>query len=113
MSESYRHWQLAARRLLEPLAALMHPGRADLEIAGAASDHDKQADRLESFARPLTLAAFYLQSELEDGALPSGLLDAKAFRQRLAQWFREGLVAGSDPASPHYWGPDASYHQHH
>ncbi len=102
---SYRHWQLAARRLLEPLAALMHPGRADLEIAGGASDHDPQADRLESFARPLTLAAFFLQSEPH--------ADDRAFRQRLARWFREGLIAGSDPASPHYWGPDANYHQHH
>src|SRR5437763_1473961 len=54
---SYRHWQLVARRLLEPLAALMHPGRAGLEIYGTSSDHDAQADRLESFARPLTLAA--------------------------------------------------------
>lgn len=129
--ESYRHWQLAARRLLEPLAALMHPGRADLEIAGAASDHDKQADRLESFARPLLLAAFYLQSEPEDGAAappprtgrgegapspanhPTNQAESRTFRQRIAEWFRAGLVAGSDPASPHYWGPDASYHQHH
>ncbi len=103
--ETYRHWQLAARRLLEPLAALMHPGRADLDLAGAASDHDRQADRLESFARPLTLAAFFLQSEPHP--------DDRAFRQRLAQWFRDGLIAGSDPASPQYWGPDANYHQHH
>ncbi len=101
----YLHWQDSARRLLEPLAALMHPGRADLDIAGAPSDHDKQADRLESFARPLTLAAFWLQS----AARPE---DA-AFRVRLAGWFREGLVAGTNPAGPHYWGPDASYHQHH
>src|SRR5882672_10740235 len=103
--ETYRHWQLAAKNLLTPLAALMHPGRASLDIAGAASDHDAQADRLESFARPLTLAAFYLQSEPH--------ADDRSFRLRLAEWFREGLVAGSDPASPHYWGPDASYHQHH
>jgi hypothetical protein len=103
--DTYRHWQLAAKKLLEPLAALMHPGRASLDIAGAASDHDAQADRLESFARPLTLAAFFLQSETHP--------DDRAFRQRLAEWFREGLVAGSDPASPHYWGPDANYHQHH
>ncbi len=101
----YLHWQDSARRLLEPLAALMHPGRADLDLAGAPSDHDKQADRLESFARPLTLAAFWLQSV----ARPE---DA-AFRSRLAAWFREGLVAGTNPSSPHYWGPDASYHQHH
>jgi hypothetical protein len=83
----------------------MRPGRADLAITGAASDHDRQADRLESFARPLTLAAFWLQSE----ARPE---DAE-FRAKIADWFRAGLVAGTDPASPHYWGPDASYHQHH
>ena len=102
---SYLHWQDSARRLLEPLAALMHPGRADLAIVGAPSDHDQQADRLESFARPLTLAAFWLQSapRPEDAAL----------RARVTAWFREGLVAGTNPSSPHYWGPDASYHQHH
>lgn len=101
----YRHWQLAARRLLEPLAALMQPGAADLPIAGPPSDHDKQADRLESFARPLVLAAFYLQSEVAP--------DDSAFREKVAHWFRQGLVAGTNPKSPHYWGPDASYHQHH
>jgi hypothetical protein len=102
---AYRHWQDSARRLLEPLAALMHPDRADLPITGAPSDHDAQADRLESYARPLTLAAFWLQSapRTEDAAL----------RARLGGWFRSALVLGTDPASPHYWGPDASYHQHH
>lgn len=102
---SYRHWQNAARGLLEPLAALMHPDRADLDLEGAPSDHDRQADRLESFARPLTLAAFWLQS----APRPEDI----AFRTRLAGWFRRALVLGTDPASPHYWGPDASYHQHH
>ena len=50
---AYRHWQRQTRRLLDPLAALMPPGRAELPIAGPASDHDAQADRLETFARPL------------------------------------------------------------
>jgi hypothetical protein len=102
---AYRHWQDSARRLLEPLAALMHPGEAALAIAGPASDHDAQADRLESFARPLLLAVHWLQSapRAEDAAL----------RERLADWFRGALVAGTDPQGPHYWGPDANYHQHH
>jgi hypothetical protein len=86
----------------------MRPGHADLAITGPASDHDRQADRLESFARPLLLAAFYLQSEA-----PVGAEEEQSFRARIARWFREGLVAGSNPDSPHYWGPDASYHQHH
>ncbi|MBI5690801.1 MAG: DUF2264 domain-containing protein [Verrucomicrobia bacterium] len=118
LPDSYLHWQLAARRLLEPLARLMQPGRADLPISGPASDHDAQADRLESFARPLLLAAFYLQSELEPAANLAGTnstanRDDPGFRDRVAQWFRAGLVLGADSASPQYWGPDASYHQHH
>ena len=102
---AYVHWQDAARGLLAPLAALMAPGRADLPLAGPPSDHDAQADRLESFARPLLLAAFWLQSvpRPEDAAL----------RERTAAWFRAGLGLGTDPASLQYWGPDASYHQHH
>ena len=102
---SYRHWQLQARRLLEPLARLMAPGQAAIPIAGPASDHDAQADRLETFARPLTLAAHFL------GSAPHP--DDAALRDFLAQWFRAGLLAGTDPTGPHYWGPDASYHQHH
>ena len=102
---SYRHWQRAARRLLEPLAALMEPGRADLSLNGPASDHDRAADRLESFARPLLLAAFFLQSEAQPEDQP--------LRAKLAHWFRAGLLAGCDPESPQSWGPDASYHQHH
>ena len=102
---AYRHWQLQALRLLEPLVALMHPGHADLAITGPASDHDAQADRLETFARPLTLAAHFLQSAPHQ--------DDASIRRFMAAWFREGLLVGSDPASPQYWGPDASYHQHH
>ena len=114
---TYLHWQSSARRLLEPLAALMRPGHASLAIAGPASDHDAQADRLEGFARPLLLAAHYLQSAPEsraDFSPPSSTSESPAaFRTRVASWFRAGLVIGSDPASPHYWGPDANYHQHH
>lgn len=83
----------------------MHPGRADIPIEGPASDHDAQADRLESFARPMLLAAHWLQSAPRPA-------DA-ALRTRVAEWFRQGLVAGTDPAGDHYWGPDANYHQHH
>ena len=62
---AYARWRGHARALLEPLAALMTPGRADLPLPGRPSDHDAQADRLESFARPLFLAALYLQSAPE------------------------------------------------
>ena len=104
---AYRQWQHHARALLEPLAALMQADAADLPISGRPSDHDAPADRLESFARPLLLAAFYLQSEqLDDG-------NDAVFAGRIAGWFRRGLVLGTQRGTPQFWGPDASYHQHH
>lgn len=105
----YAHWLTRTRQMLDPLAALMRPGQADIPISGLPSDHDAQADRLESFARPLVMAAFYLQSDVTQD--PTA--EAGAFRARIARWFREGLVAGTKDGGPQYWGPDASYHQHH
>ena len=102
----YRHWQNAARSLLEALLPYMQPGAAGIPIDGpATTNHDAQADRLESFARPLLLAAHWLQSAPHP--------DDAALRETIATWFREGLLIGSDPAHPDYWGPDANYHQHH
>ena len=106
---SYRGWQAHARGLLEPLAKLFVPGQASLDIHGPHSANGAQADRLESFARPLLLAAHYLQTVPEDGATA----DSAAFRESVALWFREGLVAGSSPTGPQAWGPDANYHQIH
>lgn len=102
---SYRHWQNQTRKLLEALVPYMADGAADIPIEGQASDHDAQADRLESFARPLLLAAHWLQSAEHP--------DDEELRTKLSGWFQQGLAIGSDPASPHYWGPDANYHQHH
>ncbi len=101
----YRHWQNQTRSLLEALVPYMAEGAADIPIDGPPSDHDAQADRLESFARPLLLAAHWLQSAEHP--------DDTALRARLGDWFQRGLAIGSDPDSPHYWGPDANYHQHH
>ena len=104
---AYAGWVEAAETLLGPLAALMVPGRADLAISGRPSDHDARADRLESFARPCLLAAHWLQAEANPAAGFAALS-----RERIGQWFREGLIAGTRTDSPHYWGPTANYHQH-
>lgn len=107
---TYRHWQAQARRLLEPLARLFVPGQASLAIQGPASANGANADRFESFARPLLLAAHYLQSSPETGEAAA---ESAAFRQRVARWFQRGLVAGTTPGGAGAWGPDANYHQLH
>ena len=84
--DSYAHWRGAARDLLQPLADLMHPGRAGLDITGPASANGAPADRFESFARPMLLAAHYLQSAEEERAPVLRGPDPRAFRARLAAW---------------------------
>src|SRR5512138_1427790 len=101
---AYDHWRSSAESLLQPLAALMRPGKADLPLRGPASNHGVQADRLESFARPCLLAGHWLASEPQE--------EEKLSSQEIAEWFRRGLVLGTDPASPEYWGPTANHHQH-
>jgi len=100
----YTWWRSAAEQLLVPLAALMKPDKADLPVRGQASNHGVPADRLESFARPCLLAAHWFASE--PGA------SEKLSRDEIAAWFRRGLLVGTDPSSPEYWGPTANHHQH-
>ena len=100
----YVWWRSVAENLLAPLAALMQPGKADLPLRGRPSNHGAQADRLESFARPCLLAAHWLASE--------PVADEKLSRDQIADWFRRGLVVGTDPSRPEYWGPTANHHQH-
>ncbi len=90
--------------MLAPLAALMQPGKADLPLIGQASNHGAQADRLESFARPCLLAAHWLASEAGE--------KEKLSRAQVAEWFRRGLVIGTDPNNKEGWGTTANHHQH-
>ncbi|QXD22840.1 DUF2264 domain-containing protein [Opitutia bacterium ISCC 51] len=104
---AYRGWQDRAWKLLAPLENLMESGRADLPIEGKASDHDLNADRVESFARPLLLFAHWrysLSQNTEEGDLEKA--------ERMGQWFRQALLLGTDSSSEHFWGWSSNFHQH-
>jgi len=106
IASSYRRWQRHAAALLRPLEALMVTEGAELSLDGPASDHDQRADRLEAFARPCLLAVLWWHSLRH--AREAGEAD-RADRQ--AVWFRQALLRGTCPDSPHYWGPNANFHQ--
>jgi hypothetical protein len=106
-SLDHQAWLRIAEEGLRPLAALMQPGKAELPLIGKASNHGAQADRLESFARPCLWAAHWLQCEDKNTANPDSLS-----REKIAAWFRRGLVHGTDPGDPQYWGPTGDHHQH-
>ena len=104
LQDTYSGWRGAAESLLKPLTALMAPNKAHLPLLGQASNHGPVADQLESFARPCLLAAHWLQAEPAPRETVS--------RHEVEEWFRRGLLLGTDPASPEYWGPTANHHQH-
>lgn len=103
---TYSGWHDAGRELLRPLRALMPAGAAQVALVGPPSDHDLRADRLEAFARPCLLAAFWMAAD-------ASVFDEERQRERdeLANWFRAALAKGTDPRDPDYWGPNANYHQ--
>ena len=106
-SLNHQAWLRIAEEGLRPLAALMQPGKAELPLLGKASNHGEQADRLESFARPCLWAAHWLQCDAKTTADPDSLS-----RATIAEWFRRGLVHGTDADDPQFWGPTDDHHQH-
>jgi len=105
--EAYREWQNRAKVLIKPLLALMEEGKAEIDIKGVASDHDLNADRLESFARPLALFSHWRHS-LDK----SSTNEDRELSDPMERWFRNALLKGTDSTSTEYWGNSANFHQH-
>jgi len=108
-SWGYFDWLRVAEEGLRPLSKLMKPGKADLPILGKPSSHGSQADRLESFSRPCLWAAHWLQAT--PTTFPATAPESLS-RKTIADWFRQGLLLGTDPSSSEYWGPTQDNHQH-
>lgn len=85
------HWAAVADHLLLSLRPYFTPTRSQVRLPGQTSSSGADSDGLEGFARSFMLFAFRLTGER--GADPHGFLD----------WYRDGLVAGTDPANPERW----------
>lgn len=84
-------WAVLTDRLL--LAAREHAsaGHARITFPGPEGGYGRDVDGLEGFARTFLLAGFRLAGER--GADPLGLAD----------WYAQGLAAGTDPNAPDRW----------
>jgi hypothetical protein len=85
------HWAGTADRMLLALRPYASADHARIDLPGPASAFGRDSDALEGFARSFLLAAIRLHGDSGDD--PHGL----------AQWYADGLVAGTDPASPNAW----------
>jgi hypothetical protein len=104
----------AATALLKPLEQYRSPGRARIKIATATgAGFSETAAQLEGFARPLwVVPSLLVQSDTSPGTGTG--TDAKGDADPgdldLAAWL-DGLVTGTNPASPEYWGDVGDFDQ--
>ncbi|MDQ4215627.1 DUF2264 domain-containing protein [Microbacterium capsulatum] len=85
------HWAAVADHLLLSLKPFFTPTRSQVRLPGTVSSSGASSDGLEAFARSFLLYAF--RTGGEHGTDPLGFTD----------WYRDGLVAGTDPANPERW----------
>jgi hypothetical protein len=79
----------AVRSLLDPLAHGSSPLHSLVKVGSTGTRFDETAAQIEGFARPLWGLAPLLAGESEYAG---------------TEWFVKGLVAGTDPQSPEFWG---------
>ncbi len=81
--------QRAVRDLFDPLVPRYLEGGARVRLGGAGAEYDEVAQQLEAFARPLW-----------------GIVPLAAGGGAFPHWdlIRAGLVGGTDPNHPDYWG---------
>lgn len=87
------HWAAAADQLLLALRPYFSSTRARILPPGRFSRSGPDSDGLEGFARSFELVAYRIVGE--NGDDPHGFID----------WYRDGLIAGVDPANPERWQP--------
>ena len=87
------HWEAMADAQLTAVRPHATERHALIHLPGPASRSGRHSDGLEGFARTFLLAGFRLAR--------SGSVDPAGH----AEWYAEGLAAGTDPGSPERW-PD-------
>ncbi|MDQ0801337.1 DUF2264 domain-containing protein [Arthrobacter sp. SLBN-112] len=84
------HWCAYADHLLRSAHRFATDDHANLFLPGATSAYGPRSDSLEAFARTFLLASFRIAGD------PQGT-------RWLADWYAQGLDAGTDPANPGRW----------
>ena len=88
----------AALEILCPLVPLISPGCARLNLGDTGAVYPQATAEMEAYARPLWAIIPMLKGGCE-GVLP------------LWERWKRGIIAGTDPAHPEYWGQVADFDQ--
>ncbi len=97
-------YEAAAAHLLEGFLAYRGDHRARAYYPGEPSGNGREVDAVEGFSRVFPFAAAWL-GETND------IVETADGPVSLAEALRDGLVAGTDPAHPEYWGEAGEFDQ--
>ena len=97
-------YDAAAEHLLEGFFAYRGAHRAKAYYPGAPGSHGRELDAVEGFTRIFPFAAAWLGAE-------NDLVQTAEGPASVAEALRDGLVAGTDPGHPEYWGEPGDFDQ--
>lgn len=101
-----KHWEEAFFVLMKGIVDSASEGGARQRIPGPRSHHGLLADEMEGFSRSFIMAGPWLyQSKTGKYSLHGEEIDA-------AGYYRRGILAGTNPEHPEYWGDIVDYAQH-
>ncbi len=101
-----KHWEEVFRALMKAIVASASPACARQRIPGPRSHHGLLADELEGFTRSMIMAGPWLHSS------KNGTYSWNGGNVDVAGFYRQGILAGTDPKHPEYWGDIVDYAQH-
>ncbi len=101
-----RHWEEAMFVLMRGIVDSASPGNARQRIPGPRSHHGQVADELEGFTRSMFMASPWMSSSKTD------TLTFGAESINITEFYRRGILAGTDPKHPEYWGDIYDHAQH-
>lgn len=101
-----KHWEEIFFVLMKGIVDSASPGCARQRIPGPRSHHGLLADELEGFTRSLIMAGPWLNTSKK------GKYEWDGCKVDVAGFYRKGILAGTDPKHPEYWGDIVDYAQH-
>ncbi|MGK7900451.1 MAG: DUF2264 domain-containing protein [Hormoscilla sp.] len=100
------HWEETVFVLLKGIIACASAGKARIPITGPRGCQGPVVDELEGFARSFIMAGVWLH------ASDTGSMTVSGETLDVAEFYREGILAGTNPTHPEYWGKIVNYSQH-
>jgi hypothetical protein len=105
---TYQDWQNVGQKILTNIFPHFSPGRALVEITSCRpSIYGSLSDMVEGFARTFLLVGFWLNRR-QDGII----ISEDGSEINWVEICREGLLNGTNPKHPEYWGKITGKHQY-